>query len=80
MNESELLGSIEKLVNEEHALMQQASSGGLSEDQRARMHELEVRLDQYWDLLRQRRARREFGLNPDEARLRDPHTVENYQQ
>ncbi len=80
MNESELQGTIEKLVNEEHALMQQASNGGLNEKERARLHELEVRLDQYWDLLRQRRARREFGLNPDEASLRDPDMVEHYQQ
>jgi len=80
MNESELHQTIEKLVNEEHALLKQAGDGGLNEEQRARLHELEVRLDQYWDLLRQRRARREFGLNPDEAQLRDPNTVEHYQQ
>jgi Protein of unknown function (DUF2630) len=81
MNESELHSSIEMLVNEEHALLQQAGDGaGLSEDQRARLHELEVKLDQYWDLLRQRRARREFGLDPDQASLRDPGTVEHYQQ
>jgi hypothetical protein len=80
MNENELHQTIEKLVNEEHALLEQVGDGGLNEEQRARLHELEVRLDQYWDLLRQRRARREFGLNPDEAHLRDPNTVEHYQQ
>ncbi len=80
MDDSELLNSIDSLVKEEHALMQQAQQGGLNDAQQARMHEIEVRLDQCWDLLRQRRARREFGLNPEEASLRDPNTVEHYQQ
>ncbi|MFL5628257.1 MAG: DUF2630 family protein [Ktedonobacteraceae bacterium] len=80
MDDSELLKSIDSLVKEEHALMQQVQQGGLNDAQRARMQEIEVRLDQCWDLLRQRRARREFGLNPEEASLRDPNTVEHYQQ
>ena len=80
MDDSELLNSIDSLVKEEHALMQQTQQGGLNDAQQARMHEIEVRLDQCWDLLRQRRARREFGLNPEEASLRDPNTVEHYQQ
>jgi hypothetical protein len=44
------------------------------------MHEVEIQLDQCWDLLRQRRARREFGLNPEEAKVRDENIVEHYQQ
>ncbi len=80
MDDSTLLQDIEKLVNEEHALMKQAEGGSLDEAQHARMHEIEVKLDQCWDLLRQRRARREFGLNPDEAKPRDPEIVEHYQQ
>jgi hypothetical protein len=44
------------------------------------LKDLEIRLDQLWDLLRQRRARREMGENPDEANLRPPETVEGYQQ
>ncbi|GAC1387497.1 MAG: DUF2630 family protein [Ktedonobacteraceae bacterium] len=80
MNDSELLQNIEKLVNEEHTLMKQAEGGQLDETQHTRMQELEVKLDQCWDLLRQRRARREFGLNPDEARPREPGVVEHYQQ
>lgn len=80
MNDSEILHRITSLVEEEHELMQQAERGGLDDEERARMQELEVQLDQCWDLLRQRRARREFGLNPDEAHVRDAKVVEHYQQ
>ena len=80
MNDSELLHTIEQLVNEEHSLMQHSASGGMDEEQKQRMHDLEVKLDQCWDLLRQRRARREFHLNPDEAQERKPEIVEHYQQ
>ena len=80
MNDSEILHNITALVDEEHELMQQAEQGGLDDEERARLHDLQVRLDQCWDLLRQRRARREFGLNPEEAHERDPNVVERYQQ
>jgi len=80
MDDSQLLHTIEQLVTEEHTLMKQAESGEMDEAQHARMHDLEVKLDQCWDLLRQRRARREFGLNPDEAKVRDEQIVEHYQQ
>lgn len=80
MNDSEILHRITALVDEEHKLMQQSEQGGISDEERSRMHELQVQLDQCWDLLRQRRARREFGLNPDEAQVRDPNIVENYRQ
>ena len=80
MDDSEILQSITKLVNEEHQLMKQAEEGELGETKQARMSEIEIQLDQCWDLLRQRRARREFGLNPEEATLRDPNIVEHYQQ
>ena len=80
MNDTEILQHIEELVNEEHQLMQQAEGTGLNTDQHARMKQLEVSLDQCWDLLRQRRARRAAGLNPDEAEARDPAIVEHYQQ
>ena len=80
MDDSEILQSITKLVSEEHQLMKQAEEGELVETKQARMHEIEIQLDQCWDLLRQRRARREFGLNPEEATLRDPNIVEHYQQ
>ena len=80
MDDSELLHHIEKLVNEEHELMKLSEQGNLTDDQHVRMRALEISLDQCWDLLRQRRARRAVGLNPDEAKPRDPSIVENYQQ
>jgi Protein of unknown function (DUF2630) len=80
MNDSDILQHIQQLVKEEHELMNSAEEQPLSEEQRARMEQLQVNLDQLWDLLRQRRARREFGLNPNEATERDPSTVEHYLQ
>lgn len=81
MNNTEILHHINELVNEEHQLTKLSEeSGGLTEEQHARMKALEVNLDQCWDLLRQRRARREFGLNPEEAKVRDAAIVEHYQQ
>ena len=80
MDDSDILKHINALVDEEHELMQLAAQGDLDDEGRARMHELQVKLDQYWDLLRQRRARREFGLNPEEVQVRDPNIVEHYQQ
>jgi predicted nuclease with TOPRIM domain len=70
---------IKSLIDEEHGLRSRLSAGEISvEDENRRLRSLEVELDQCWDLLRQRRARREFGENPDEARVRDANTVENY--
>jgi hypothetical protein len=81
MTDKEILQHIEQLVNEEHELMLRSEQdGGLDEDEHARMKALEVSLDQCWDLLRQRRARRSVGLNPDDAGERDPNIVEHYQQ
>ena len=81
MNDTEILKHITELVDEEHELENMAAQeGGLTEEEQARMHALEVNLDQCWDLLRQRRARRAAGLNPDEARVRNPEIVEHYLQ
>jgi len=80
MNDAEILRQIEQLVSEEHQLMQEAEQDGLDEEGHARMKALEVSLDQCWDLLRQRRARRHAEQNPDEATVRDPAVVEHYQQ
>ncbi len=80
MSDTEILHHIEALVNEEHELTKLAEQGGLDDEQRVRIRALEVSLDQCWDLLRQRRARRSAGLNPDEARVRDEQTVEHYLQ
>ena len=68
---------IEKLVGEEHRLHGQ---GSLSEGERLRLQVIKVELDLCWDLLRQRRALREFGDNPNQARVRPPGVVENYEQ
>jgi hypothetical protein len=80
MDDRQLLGRIDDLVEEEHALERQAASDGLDEDQQARLRHLEVQLDQCWDLLRQRRARRDAGLDPEDAQVRPEGTVEGYLQ
>ena len=72
--------SIERLVDEEHDLWEKEAAGLGSEQDRRRLEELEVQLDQLWDLLRQRRALTQAGRDPDGARLRDPVTVERYEQ
>ncbi|GHO89607.1 DUF2630 family protein [Dictyobacter formicarum] len=80
MKDNEILQHIQELVNEEHHLLQLEEEGKIQGDQRQRVKELEVGLDQCWDLLRQRRARRNAGLNPEDAQVRDPNIVENYKQ
>lgn len=80
MNDREILERINTLVTEEHGLMNRHRGAGLDENERQRMEALEVTLDQCWDLLRQRRARRHAGENPDEAGVRPPGVVENYKQ
>lgn len=80
MNDKDILQHIQSLVNEEHELLRLEEEGKIHGDQRDRAKALEVNLDQCWDLLRQRRARREFGLNPDDAEVRDSRIVENYKQ
>lgn len=81
MNDDEILHQITVMTSEEHALLQQGEQNhGLVEDQRAHLNALKVEIDQLWDLLRQRRARRHAGLNPEGAQERDPGTVENYKQ
>jgi hypothetical protein len=70
---------IKSLIDEEHGLRSRLGAGEISvEDENQRLRSLEVELDQCWDLLRQRRARREFGEDPEDARVRDANTVENY--
>ena len=81
MDDAAILKHITELVDEEHELTTLAEQeGGLNDEQHARMKALEVSLDQCWDLLRQRRARRSAGLNPDQAEVRDPKIVEHYLQ
>jgi hypothetical protein len=74
-----IFSHIDELVAEEHELRAKLAAGEISrEDERARLAELEVDLDRCWDLLRQRRAKREFGSDPDDAQERPAGTVENY--
>ncbi len=75
MSDSEILGHIRSLVDEEHALR---SSG--DDVDKERVKQLEVTLDQCWDLLRQRRAHREFGQDESGADVREARVVEDYQQ
>ena len=80
-NDSDLRARIGKLVAEEHDLRRRRAEGSISGDaERARLQALEVELDQCWDLLRQRRARRAAGEDPSSAEPRDENTVERYQQ
>jgi hypothetical protein len=78
MNDKSILDHINELADEEHALYQKESGGDVTDDERARMKHLAVTLDQCWDLLRQRRARRSAGLDPDDAAVRPEKTVERY--
>jgi Protein of unknown function (DUF2630) len=80
MDDPQIHGTIERLVAEEHELWESEGAGNASEADRQRLQEIEVSLDQCWDLLRQRRARREAGLDPDAAGARDPNVVESYEQ
>jgi uncharacterized protein DUF2630 len=72
--DQDILSKIHELVDEEHKLR----SGGAGTDP-DRLRELEEQLDQCWDLLRQRRAKREFGQPESEAEVRSTETVERYQ-
>ena len=74
MDDKTILQHITDLVDEENRLR----SAGVAGDQSERIRQLEEQLDQCWDLLRQRRARREFGNDPDDAKARDVGTVERY--
>jgi hypothetical protein len=80
MDDRQVMDRIGALVEEEHTLERQATGAGLDDDQEARLRELEVQLDQCWDLLRQRRARRNAGQDPDSASVRPGGTVEGYLQ
>jgi hypothetical protein len=77
VDEKDLFSRIHELVDEEHKLR---ASGEHDDDQRARLTQLEADLDQCWDLLRQRRAKSQYGENPDEAQARPEPQVENYLQ
>ena len=80
MDDHDLIERIGRLVDEEHHLETNTASGGRSEADQQRLRHLEVQLDQCWDLLRQRRARRDAGEDPNRASSRPESTVEGYKQ
>jgi Protein of unknown function (DUF2630) len=78
MDDQDLIERINQLAHEEHGLFEKESQGAATPADRERLKRLEVTLDQCWDLLHQRRARRAAGLDPDQATVRDEQTVEGY--
>jgi hypothetical protein len=81
MDDKQILGHIDELIQTEHELRAQVADGKLpSAEEQARLRSVEESLDQCWDLLRQRRAREEFGQDPDEVAARPADVVENYEQ
>jgi len=80
MEDGQIHGSIEKLVAEEHELWEREAAGNATDDDRQRLESIKVSLDQCWDYLRQRRALREAGRDPDAADVRRPEVVETYEQ
>jgi hypothetical protein len=80
VQDAKIHGSIDRMVAEEHELWEREAAGQATDSDRQRLESLRVALDQCWDLLRQRRARREAGQSPEGAELRSPEVVERYQQ
>jgi hypothetical protein len=74
-NDASVLARIERLVADEHGLFDR---GELSADEQRRLADVQVQLDRCWDLLRQRRALREFGFDPSQAHARDADVVKKY--
>jgi Protein of unknown function (DUF2630) len=80
MDDQQVLDRIDQLVKEEEALLHRHEGEGLGDDEHARLQELQVQLDKAYDYLRQRRALRRAGDDPDDASMRDGGTVESYEQ
>jgi hypothetical protein len=80
MDDSQIHGTVEQLVAEEHELWEREAAGTATDADRRRLDELKVSLDQCWDLLRQRRALREAGRDPADAGVRPAEVVERYEQ
>lgn len=78
MDDAAVLARIGELADEEHRIFEREGRGEASEEDRERLDRIAVTLDQCWDLLHQRRARRAAGMNPEQARPRDERTVEGY--
>ncbi len=80
MDDKEIVARISRLADDERRLEETHVGDGLSPEEEEQLRSIEVSLDQCWDLLRQRRARRNAGQDPDEAEVRPASTVENYRQ
>lgn len=80
MNDVQIRTHIEDLIAEEHRLLEHGERASLTPTDTERLHAIEVQLDQYWDLLRQRRARRDAQQDPSSTSLRPPEVVERYEQ
>jgi hypothetical protein len=81
MDDKEIMAHIDELIRTEHELRTKLAAGEISgREEHERLTSAEAALDQCWDLLRQRRARREFGQNPEEAEVRPANEVEGYRQ
>lgn len=84
MSDESITTRIESLVDEEHALRSREQSDAANDDaleaDQQRLRDVEIELDRCWDLLRQRRALRDAGADPDQAHVRDADTVERYWQ
>jgi Protein of unknown function (DUF2630) len=78
VDDQDVIGRINEIAHEEHELWEREGRGEASEAEQERLRDLGVTLDQCWDLLHQRRARRAAGQDPDQATVRDPRTVEGY--
>ena len=80
MDDAEIVTRVGELTEEEHQLQRSHAGSPLGAEGLERLRAIEVALDQCWDLLRQRRALREAGDDPESARVRDPDVVEHYEQ
>lgn len=80
MDDQQVLERINQLVEEEEQLLHRHEGEGLDDDEHARLEELKLQLDKAWDYLRQRRAKEQYGEDPDDANARDGGTVEEYEQ
>jgi len=79
-DDKSIFSRIDELVSEEHELRSKHAAGQVDNaDEQTRLRALEVELDQCWDLLRQRRAKREFGRDPEQAHVRPADVVEKYE-
>lgn len=78
MDDKQIFAEINKLAEKERDLFRREAQSGVTDEERAELRKIEVTLDQCWDLLHQRRARRAAGLDPDAATVRDADTVEKY--